>query len=600
MASTASSGGASLTNYVSFRDPRSKSNSPRIGHYDLDAKTIQPLSFLSGTPLSTLYEVIEVGAENIAASGDPVPAASLQILPPITGRDILCVGKNYAEHAREFNSSGFDSSDKVDQPSHPVIFTKRYTSIIADGEEIYPHPEFTQTADFEGEIGVIIGRSGYHVSEEDAWDYVWGFTIINDMTARERQRDHKQFYIGKSPDTFCPMGPIAVPVSKVGKVLGIQTYINGKLRQNATTDDLIFSIPFLIKTLSEGQTIMPGDVLATGTPAGVGIGLKPPVYLKPNDEISIKVTGLGTLTNRFGGLDSINPVPARSATASVLQLSNVGKLPIGNGLILINGKAVNYKRIGAASGTPIVFVHGLGGTIDFWTPLISDLGLERTNPLHLYDLEGHSQSPTSPLSRLTIDSLAGDLDGIFQHAGIDRDATLVSHDLGSLVAARFALAHPAKVGKLVLLGPPASPLPASEAALWRSRAHAARSQGMSSAVVDAVATGGAGVSAASAAANPLALTAVRLSLLGQDPEGYAKGCVALADTAEASVDWSGLGAPTLLVTGAEDGISPPQGLHDLAAQLTNSVGVKILESVGHWHTFEDVRAVAQALQGFLN
>ena len=106
------------------------------------------------------------------------------------------------------NSSGFDSSDKVDVPSHPVIFTKRYSSIIADGEEIYPHPGFTETADYEGEIGVIIGRAGFRIKEEDAMDYVWGYTIINDMTARERQRDHKQFYIGKSPDTFCPMvGP---------------------------------------------------------------------------------------------------------------------------------------------------------------------------------------------------------------------------------------------------------------------------------------------------------------------------------------------------------------------------------------------------------
>jgi 2-keto-4-pentenoate hydratase/2-oxohepta-3-ene-1,7-dioic acid hydratase in catechol pathway len=115
------------------------------------------------------------------------------------------VGKNYAEHAKEFNSSGFDSSDKVDQPSHPVIFTKRFTSIIADGDEIYSHPEFTQTADYEGEIGVIIGKPAYRVTEEDAMGYVWGYTIVNDMTARERQRDHKQFYIGKSPDTFCPM-----------------------------------------------------------------------------------------------------------------------------------------------------------------------------------------------------------------------------------------------------------------------------------------------------------------------------------------------------------------------------------------------------------
>jgi 2-keto-4-pentenoate hydratase/2-oxohepta-3-ene-1,7-dioic acid hydratase in catechol pathway len=192
-----------LTNYVVYQ--HLQSTRTRVGHYDLSRKTIQPLSFISGTPIDNLYQVIEVGESNIISQGDRIPASSVKILPPLKERDVLCVGKNYAEHAKEFNSSGFDSSDKVDQPSHPVIFTKRFTSIIADGENIYSHPEFTQTADYEGEIGVIIGKLGFRVSEADAMSHVWGYTIINDMTARERQRDHKQFYIGKSADTFCPM-----------------------------------------------------------------------------------------------------------------------------------------------------------------------------------------------------------------------------------------------------------------------------------------------------------------------------------------------------------------------------------------------------------
>jgi 2-keto-4-pentenoate hydratase/2-oxohepta-3-ene-1,7-dioic acid hydratase in catechol pathway len=191
------------SNYVSYEDSRTRK--PRIGHYDLTNRTIQPLCFTSGTPIDSLYQVIEAGSSNIQSYGEPFQSSSTKILPPLIGRDVLCVGKNYAEHAREFNSSGFDSSDKVDQPSHPVIFTKRFTSIIADGDDIYPHPEFTQTADYEGEIGVIVGKAAYRVKEEEALDYVWGYTIVNDMTARERQRDHKQFYIGKSPDTFCPM-----------------------------------------------------------------------------------------------------------------------------------------------------------------------------------------------------------------------------------------------------------------------------------------------------------------------------------------------------------------------------------------------------------
>jgi 2-keto-4-pentenoate hydratase/2-oxohepta-3-ene-1,7-dioic acid hydratase in catechol pathway len=175
-------GKLSLTNYVSYEDVWTGRNC--VGHYDLAKATIQPLAFVSGTLLDNLYQVIEVGESNIVSAGEPLPAERTKILPPLTGRDILCVGKNYLDHAKEFNSSGFDSSDK---------------------EDIFPHPGFTQTLDYEGEIGVIIGKPGFRISEANAMDHVWGYTIVNDMTARERQRDHKQFYIGKSPDTFCPM-----------------------------------------------------------------------------------------------------------------------------------------------------------------------------------------------------------------------------------------------------------------------------------------------------------------------------------------------------------------------------------------------------------
>jgi 2-keto-4-pentenoate hydratase/2-oxohepta-3-ene-1,7-dioic acid hydratase in catechol pathway len=192
-----------LTNYAAYLDP--DTGLSRVGHLDLETKTLHPLSLLSGTPVKDLYQVIEAGPSNIIAAGSPFPASTVKKLPPLSGRDVLAVGKNYTEHAREFNSSGYDSSDKVDIPSHPVIFTKRGTSIIADGEDIYPHQEFTESLDYEGEIGVIIGKPGFRISEQDAWAHVWGYTIINDVTARERQRDHKQFYIGKSADTFCPM-----------------------------------------------------------------------------------------------------------------------------------------------------------------------------------------------------------------------------------------------------------------------------------------------------------------------------------------------------------------------------------------------------------
>ncbi|KAJ4353355.1 uncharacterized protein N0V89_005083 [Didymosphaeria variabile] len=517
-----------FANYVSYQDPAT--DKPRIGHYDLGKDTIQPLSFLSGTPVSNLYQVIEAqtihtdkSGSHVVKSGEPRPASSVKILAPLTGRDVLCVGKNYAEHAVEFNSSGFDSSDKVDQPSHPVIFTKRYTSIIGHGEEILLHPEFTQTVDYEGEIGVIIGKAGFRIDEKDALDHVWGYTIINDVTARERQRDHKQFYIGKSPDTFCPMGPIAVPVSRLEKDLRVQTRVNGELRQDATTKDLIFPIPILIKTMSEGQTLFPGDVLATGTPAGVGFGQKPPVYLQPGDEINVSVTGLGTLTNRVASLSTPNRTLERCQTAtSSFFIANATRFPHER-LIMINGKATYYRVLGKEDGPPILFVHGLGATSEYFTPLISAMNLGKKYRIHLYDFEGHGLSRTHPLSRLSVRSLASDLNGIFEHAEMPANATLIADSMGCLIALQFVLSHPGKISKLILLSPPPSPLPEALGKRLHERAETVRTHGIS-AIVDSAASSTEADSLMML--KPLALAARRISLLGQDAEGYAKACMA--------------------------------------------------------------------------
>ncbi|KAI1327591.1 hypothetical protein F5Y16DRAFT_410201 [Xylariaceae sp. FL0255] len=547
----------SSTNYVSFADPETRE--PRIGHFDMTANTVQQLSFLSGTYARSLYELC----------GKPIPRSKVKVLPSITGRDILCVGKNYAEHAKEFNSSGFDSSDKVAQPSHPVIFTKRATSINADSEEIYPHPEFTETADYEGELGVIIGKPEFRISEADAIDmYVWGYTIINDVTARERQRDHKQFYIRKSPDTFCPMGPIAVPASALPKVLTVQT-VDGELRQNATTEELIFSIPFLIKTISEGQTLVPGDVLATGTPAGVGIGLKPPVYLKPSDEIIVSITGLGSLTNRVAKFASGNPTLDRVKRMSSLAPTKAGKAKS----LSASTKQIHYKSLGLPSGRPIIFVHGLGGSIESWGPLIDAADLKERYSLHLFDLEGHRLSPTFPLSKLSIGSFAADLKEVFKLGNIPK----------CLVALKFALDHPDKISKLILLRPPPSPLPRSFSGRLYTRADVVRKDGIS-AVLDAVVDGG--TSKRTKSSNPLAIAAIRLSLLGQDGEGYAKGCAALAD-ATGVLNVSAIKAQTLIITGSEDAVSPPAVCQEFAKAIVNAADEAVLDDVGHWHMFED-------------
>ncbi|GIZ38715.1 hypothetical protein CKM354_000212100 [Cercospora kikuchii] len=569
----------------------------RIG--SLNGDQIQPLAYPSGTPLSNLYEVISLDESTIIPFSEPVSRNAVQLLAPINGRDILCVGKNYAEHAIEFNKSGFDSSDKVDQPTHPVIFTKRFTSIIADGEEILPHPDFTQSADFEGELGVIIGKPGFQISEQDAMNYVWGYTIVNDMTARERQRDHKQFYIGKSPDTYCPMGPVAIPANRFTGALRVQTRVNGDLRQNATTDNLIFSIPYLIKTMSEGQTLMPGDVLATGTPAGVGIGRTPPVYLAPGDEIAVSIEGLGTLTNKIASESTANPTLQRvqQNQLKALPVANAGKCLNANvGLTNIGGKPLNVLRRGAENGPPAVFVHGLGGTSDYWTPLIQASGLDKSHALHLFDFEGHGQSPTSPLSTITIGSLAADLKSVFQNAGIvsGSDATLFAHSMGCIVAIRFILDNPQLVKKLVLVGPPPIPLPEAASKNNKARATLVRQKTMAG-VVDAVV--GAGTSAKTQSENGLAISAVRMSLLAQDPEGYAKACDALAGATE-SLDLSAISADTLIVTGSEDKVSPPALCQGYSEKLKNSKGVVVLQDVGHWHVFEDAQGVANSLKAF--
>lgn len=580
-----------LTNYCSFLS--SGSLAERIGSLSEDGNSIQPLAFASGTRLRNLYEVISAGDARIIASGDPLDRSSTKVLAPINGRDILCVGKNYAAHAMEFNKSGYDSSDKTDQPTHPVIFTKRFTSIIADGEEIYPHPKFTSTVDYEGELGVIIGKTGFRVSEADAMDFVWGYTICNDVTARERQRDHKQFYIGKSPDTFCPMGPIAVPKERFKMPLTVQTRVNGALRQNATTDDLIFSIPYLIMTLSEAQTLMPGDVLATGTPAGVGFGQNPPTYLEPGDEVSVSITGLGSLTNRIASNSSANPTMKRlEENSSHIRECNAARTPDGNGLSWINGKAIHYQKSGTENGPPAVFVHGLGGTMDYWQPLIQAGKLSSTYALHLYDFEGHGLSPTSPLSELTLDSLADDLKGLFDHGGITGGAVLFAHSLGCLIAVHFILKYPSLVSKLVLIGPPPSPLPEAGSKGSYARAALARSKGMT-AVVDAVVS--AGVSEKTKRHSSLSVTAVRLSLLGQDPEGYAKACSALARSMDPPLDFSRISADTLIITGSDDKVSPPQLCEKYKDELQRCKGLEILPDVGHWHVFEDPEGVAGAL-----
>jgi 2-keto-4-pentenoate hydratase/2-oxohepta-3-ene-1,7-dioic acid hydratase in catechol pathway len=228
--------------------------------------------------------------------------ADVRLLAPIPrpAKNIFCVGKNYHEHAKEFHDSGFDASAGAAAiPDLPIIFTKAATTVIGPEAPIPGSSDPTQSVDYEGELTVVIGKGGRGISKADAYAHVFGYTIINDVTARTLQHAHKQWFLGKNLDGFCPMGPCVVTADEVPDVgrLRLETRVNGEVRQSAAVSDLIFDIPTLIETISGVMTLEPGDLIATGTPVGVGIGFKPPKYLKAGDTVSITIEPIGTLTN---------------------------------------------------------------------------------------------------------------------------------------------------------------------------------------------------------------------------------------------------------------------------------------------------------------
>ncbi|NJM33743.1 MAG: fumarylacetoacetate hydrolase family protein [Rhodomicrobium sp.] len=224
----------------------------------------------------------------------PVDDAPLAAPIPRPARNIFCVGKNYADHARELASSLF----KDTLPTYPIIFSKVPETVIGPGEPIVIDPAVSTAIDYEGELAVIIVAGGRNISESEAMSHVWGYTILNDVTARDLQQRHHQWLLGKSQDGFCPMGPLAVTADEIDLAdTGVRTYVNGELRQDGNTRDLIFSVPTLIASISNGITLKPGDIIATGTPAGVGAGFDPPRFLKAGDVVRVEIDGIGALEN---------------------------------------------------------------------------------------------------------------------------------------------------------------------------------------------------------------------------------------------------------------------------------------------------------------
>lgn len=220
----------------------------------------------------------------------------LTFLAPIPrpSKNIMCLGLNYADHVTETSKTA-----EVKLPEHPIVFTKNVTSVTGPDADIPYDPAVTEQLDWEVELGVIIGRPGYAIDAVEAMDYVFGYTVINDLSARDLQFRHKQFFIGKSFDGACPMGPWIVTADEVTDphALPLRCSVNGVGKQDSSTGNMIFDIPAIIASLSRVMTLEAGDIIATGTPDGVGFARTPPEFLKPGDEVVCDIEGVGELRN---------------------------------------------------------------------------------------------------------------------------------------------------------------------------------------------------------------------------------------------------------------------------------------------------------------
>lgn len=248
--------------------------------------SLQALIEESETWLPKLQEWVQAAEKTEGKSID-----SLTWLAPLPRphKNIFCVGKNYAAHATEFDGGV--------APEDMIVFTKAPTAINAHKQAVPLHTEVTNELDYEGELAIVIGKKGTSISRDKAYDHIFGYTILNDITARDLQSKHQQYFLGKSLDGTSPMGPWIISKDQVPHPydLEIKTKVNGETRQHARTSLFLFPIDEIIATISKGITLEPGDIIATGTPAGVGKGFKPPRYLKDGDVIEITIESIGTL-----------------------------------------------------------------------------------------------------------------------------------------------------------------------------------------------------------------------------------------------------------------------------------------------------------------
>jgi 2-keto-4-pentenoate hydratase/2-oxohepta-3-ene-1,7-dioic acid hydratase in catechol pathway len=272
-----------------------------VGLLTGDGTQVQVLDIDASRGALALVEALAAG-QALPPVRSQLPLTAVTLLAPLhqPRRNLFCVGRNYHAHAKELRTSVFkDNTGAVD--SWPIVFTKVPESVVGPGAAVrLPGAAISAQIDYEAELTIVIGKGGRNISKADALSHVLGYTIVNDVTARDVQMRHAQWDLGKSFDTFCPMGPWLVSADELdGSNTRVRCWVNGELRQDASTSDLIFDIPTLIETCSRGITLYPGDLIATGTPAGVGMGMSPPRWLAHGDVVRIEIDGLGVLENRF-------------------------------------------------------------------------------------------------------------------------------------------------------------------------------------------------------------------------------------------------------------------------------------------------------------
>ncbi len=276
----------------------------RVGRLSSDASHIE-LFDIDGT--RGALALIERGSAALPPINGRVALADPTLIAPQPQprRNLWCVGRNYHAHAKELRETVF-KDNAADPQAWPIVFTKAPETVVGPGADVHlPGAAVSTQIDYEAELTVVIGQGGKNIARADAMQHVYGYTIINDVTARDVQMRHAQWDLGKSFDTFCPMGPWLVTADELdGNDTRVRCWVtpqggSAELRQDARTSDLIFDIPTLIETCSRGITLLPGDIIATGTAAGVGMGMKPPRWLQHGDVVRIEIDGIGTLQNRF-------------------------------------------------------------------------------------------------------------------------------------------------------------------------------------------------------------------------------------------------------------------------------------------------------------